>query len=253
MRKSIKLFALVAAFGMMTVSVSAKDYVDGDTWSAEFNGSQLTDNFNADTTHSVMDSMFSGMQPGDSAEVTVNLKNTSKNPADFYMKNEVLNSFEKSSETSGGAYSYDLTYVPAAGATRSIYSSDTVGGEDKTDPALAGMKEATDALADYIFLESVPAGKSAKLVLKVTMDGESQMNNYEDTQANLYIKFAVEVPPTNTPKPDEKVIYEKNDRVIYLPNTGDDSNLPLYGGIFGVSLLLVLYAVYRLRKTSKEG
>ena len=256
-KKLVSLVSAVSILGM-TVNVFADDTSYGP-WKVSFDGTKITEYDTAGNATSFggtdsIQNALNGMQPGDSVEITINVENTNKTYADWYLQNDVLLNFEDSTNASGGAYTYDLTYTTSTGGTNVLFSSDSVGGEhSSTTPTEAGegLEEATNALDDYIFLEEMPSGKSGKVTLRVSLDGETQGNNYQVTAAKLNMLFAVEVPPTKTPEPKEEVIVRRQDRIIYLPNTGDDSNILLYIGAFFVSLYIMVYAGWRLKRASK--
>ena len=70
-------------------------------------------------------------------------------------------------------------------------ASETVGSEDTTGGV--GLHQATGALEDYFYLDSLKSGERAVVTLKITLDGESQGNSYQDTKADLQLKFAAEI------------------------------------------------------------
>ena len=180
-------------------------------------------------------SSLAGLQPGDDVTIVITLKNENANDADWYLKNEVLKSLEDESKASGGAYTYTLTY---SGRSTPLYDSDTVGGED-VSPAGEGLHEATNALKDYIFLDTIKAGQTASVTLKVALDGESQLNAYNSTAARLKMKFAVEGKESGVVK------------------TGDEANiLPLFIVMVVSGLLMLWLAIIGLRehrRAIKEG
>ena len=55
-----------------------------------------------------------------------------------------------------------------------------------------GLHEATSALKDYFYLDTLTTGQTGKVTLNVALDGESQGNRYQDTLADLQMNFAVE-------------------------------------------------------------
>ena len=103
MKKLIGLFTMFALLLSMTVTAFAMDYTTD--WTVEYNGTKLTSTFDK----AAVDKVLSSMMPGDSAVLTVTLKNSGSKNTDFWMSNEVLKNFEESSEA-GGAYKYKLTY-----------------------------------------------------------------------------------------------------------------------------------------------
>jgi len=186
---------------------------------------------------------ISGLQPGDDITFTVNLNHSNSKQADWYMSNEVIKSLEAGA-AEGSAYEYLLTYEGAdSSSSRTLYDSQAVGGDNTS-----GLKEATDAggLEDFFFLERLSKNDSATVKLKVTLDGETEGNDYFDTIARLKMKFAVEpvdttTPPNNTPPKTPSV------------QTGDDTNLFPFYVIMGASgLLLLIVAIASVRRRKRE-
>lgn len=193
------------------------------------------------TENNIMDSNFSsariaeavaGLQPGDDITFRVALENKNKAGTEWYMSNEILYSLEDRSGTaSGGAYSYDLIYV-SGGSRQVLFSSDTVGGEGD-QPSGEGLHGATDALEDYIYLDTLENGKSGRIELTVGLDGETQGNSYQDTLADLKLSFAVTPAPEPiiipgrpwTPEPqeppDEDIPDEPVPQTPWIVKTGD--------------------------------
>ena len=228
-----------------------------NTWKVRFTKkNKMVSTFNS----SQFDDVIDEMQPGDSVTFTVDLKNQNKETTRWYMSNEVLKSLEevtknKKSAASSGAYEYVLTYINSAGTAKEIYNSETVGGEDEDDTiedSLEGLNEATDNLEDYFYLDTLKKGKGGQVTLKVALDGETQGNAYEDTVAQLALRFAVELNETPTtpttptnPTPSNNIV-----------KTGDETQLSpmiIMAGISGLVLLLLAIYGVKVRKDQKKG
>ena len=105
-----------------SVSVWAEDRQGASGWQVTFDGKKMESNF----TSADMSNEAGAMQPGDSVELTVTIKNTFDGQADWYMKNEVLESLEDAGDAAGGAYDYLLTYTDIKGQTTTLYSSESL-------------------------------------------------------------------------------------------------------------------------------
>lgn len=261
MRK--KLMGLLLAFSLVSAAsmeTRADELTGKEGWQVTFTSErQMVDNF----TKGEMDDAISDMEPGDSILLTINLKNDNKEEVtDWYMLNEVVHSLEDRSAntgTTGGAYTYILTYIDKNGTAEVLFSSDTIGGE--TAEGEEGLHAATNALENYFFLDTLNPGESAKITLQVALDGETQGNDYQNTLADLQMRYAVEVRPGPT------TVYEENPGPDPTPTpppstttivkTGDDTNLLPYviamasSGI--VFLMLGIYGVRKNRKDKKEA
>ena len=150
---------LCAALGVVAVSATpalAKTY--NEKWTVEFTGDKMVDEGTANITKTL-----SGMQPGDSACFTIQLKEGPQGNADWYMRNKVLStmedSFANANERSGGSCSYKLTYRNPKGEDKIILTNEVASGDKGT--------------------------------------GETHGNTYFDTDASVQLAFAAE--PTEEP------------------------------------------------------
>lgn len=241
MKKRILSLAMAACMLIgASLTAQAEDFQSGDGWDVTFDGKKIENSFtSADIDRAIYDIL-----PGDSIEIHLGLKNTSEKSADWYMTNEVLQSLEDSTSVAeGGAYTYVLQYVDAAGEAHVLYSSEAVGGE-KESAAGEGLHEATDSLEDYFFLGRMEAGKSGEIVLKVALEGETQGNAYQNTLARLQMNFAVE--PT----------VEGSNRVEHIVKTiktGDNAKVIVFVIVtFAAGLVCLIFAFGKLKKRDKN-
>lgn len=235
----IKLWGTAVA-----MDVRAEDYHGEDGWTVSFTAeSAMESNFRT----ADMDDAVSGLQPGDTITFELDLKNENSTATDWYMTNKVLYSLEDRSAnrgTAGGAYTYVLSYRDHNGEETLLFSSDTVGGENISAGG-EGLHEATGALEDYFYLDTLTTGQVGSISLVVSLDGETQGNDYQDTLADLQMNFAVELNVTPTE--------EEQSRRTNIVKTSDESDL---GGLFAAmtvsGVLLLGMAVYSLRQGRKE-
>ena len=203
MRKKILCLFMAAALSLgAPCPAYAEDHEGSRNWKVQFDGSKMNSNFSS----SDLAEEISSIQPGDSIRFQVLVENSSGEAANWYMTNQVLSTLEDQSEASGGSYTYQLVYVSAAGVEDVLYSSDAVGGEESEENAPEGLRQATDSLEDFFFLDTLDSGQQGTVYLTVKLDGESQGNAYQDTLAQLQMNFAVEqaadpVEVTVTPTP----------------------------------------------------
>lgn len=243
-----KLFAAVAA-ALLTVcmicSVSAETLYGSSEWKISFTDEdKLESNFKT----ADLDEVVYGMQPGDRVILTMSLENKNDTAADWYMTNEVLYSLEdrsSDSSTGGGAYTYILTYTDKDGTEKTLFSSDTVGG-DNINPDGEGLKGATSALKDYFYLDTMSTGQSGTVRLEVALDGETQGNSYQDTLADLQMNFAVS-PGGNASGTSEPNVPTE------IIKTGDETDISpfvLTACITGSLLLIIAFIGKREDKQS---
>ena len=180
------------------------------------------------------------LQPGDDVTYTLSVVNQNSETAEWYLKNSFIKSLEDGNPVaSGGAYGYRLSFIRPDGTEIDLFSSDTVGGE-KVSPAGVGLHEADSALKEYFFFARLESGQSGTVVLRVSFEGESLGNSYQDTLAELLISFAVA---------------PENGDSGSVVKTGDDAPIiPLYIVMCVSGLLLLAVFVFTLfRHKKKKG
>lgn len=239
-----KVFVCLLCLALMlglSVSAGAESFTGGDNWRVAFTQEHAMESTfrTAD-----LDDAVSGLQPGDDITFTLRLSNDSEAVTDWYMTNRVLYSLEDRSTnaaTAGGAYTYFLSYTNAAGEENVLFSSDTVGGEHVSE-AGEGLHEATDALQDFFYLDTLSGSQAGTIVLRVALEGETQGNDYQDTLADLAMNFAVELKEA-APEPGAPRIIVK---------TGDDRNLlPYYVAMAVSGVLLLILAIDNVRRRAR--
>lgn len=222
-------------------------------WQVTFTNKQkMVSNFKT----SDLNDEVSKMQPGDRVVLTMRLKNEDSNETDWYMTNKVLDSLEASTQASaanGGAYSYRLTYQNPKGEESLLYDSERVGGENESRSRAAariGLEEATAALEDYFILDTLKKGESGIITLIVGLDGETLVNDYQDTLADLTMNFAVERRPSpeNSTREPREVTIVRADTV----RTADDNQLLLYTALLLTSGMLLLLLTLYCRKVMRK-
>lgn len=252
-RLAAAALALVLAT-LVTVTAYAEEIEGAKDWKVSFSDeNRMESNFRS----ADIDEAVAGIQPGDSIEFHVALENNNDSATEWYMTNEILYSLEdrsRNSGTSGGAYEYELTYVAPDGSTRVLFSSDTVGGEI-VSAAGEGLHEATDALKDFFYLDTLEKGRKGHIYLRVKLDGETQGNDYQDTLADIQLNFAVTdaaavTPPSTTAPPPTKPS-------SWIVKTGDELKLSAATFAMGASgivlLALAVWGNYDRRKSRKGG
>ena len=244
MKNRIKEICLAAALILTlssAVTVLAEDRQGPSGWQVTFDGKKMERNFSS----SDMSNEAGQMQPGDSVEFTVTLKSTYDGKTDWYMKNEVLESLEDAGNAAGGAYDYLLTYTDTSGQTTNLYSSEKFGGEGKINGV--GLHGATTTLQNYFYLDRLGSGETGVVKLKVALDGETLVNDYQNTLARLQMDFATEL-VDNTPGDTTNLRPDRN-----AVKTGDDTEIMRYLLIMLVSgMVLFVGAILLLRRQNEE-
>ena len=227
-----KIFSLFLLF-VMFCSISASAFAVENTKSLQItflaNGQMDNGGVNSNT----IQESVAGMQPGDTTTFEITILNANANATRWYMWNRVLDSLEQSARAGlaqGGAYSYILRYD---GPTlhQEIFNSDKLGGTEEEGAASwrTGLQQATADLEEYFFLDTLNSGERGKVTLTVYLEGETQGNDYQNTVADLQMRFGVETIGNNQRS---------------AVKTGDENNLtPYYIAMVVVGLLFLYLAL----------
>ena len=247
-RKILPVLALALAL-IAGMSWSALAESNGYDWSCKYNGSKITSDF---SSQEIADAI-SNLQPGDDATFTVVYKNDTSESTDWYMENSIAQTLEKTKaakkvkgtgSAENGGYTYELTHYNKSGKKNVLFSSDKVGGEAKVN-SKEGLEPATNALDDWFYIDTLKKDESGKVVLHVAFDGETEVNDYMDTDGELNVRFAVEKTPEGTtpPPPSRKII-----------KTGDESRLLMWAVIgIGAGLLMLVLAFFSRKRDEKAA
>ena len=233
MRKRIATIclALIALLVFPVMTAYADEFQGAEGWKVSYDGSSITSNFKAGE----ISEAIANLQPDDSITFTINVENTTGDETNWWLRNDVIKSFEDNSSASDGAYTYRLTYTDSKGKETVIYDSDAVGGESKKGGE--GLHQATGALKDFFFLEKMDGKGTGKVTLTVALDGETQGNAYQNANAVIDLVFAV----------------EKAGQVS-MTKTGDPTDLStVYLICAAAAVIMLLLALTRSRKQAKEG
>lgn len=239
MKKKSFLVALLLILNITTVAFAEETVTDAGY--CEFTGDEMKSSFDSKQVAVSV----SEMEPGDAVNFQVKILNSADFDTNWYMSNTVLSSLEQSqSVAENGGYTYKLTYTDKNGNITVLYDSDNVGGE-KESTAGVGLNEATDSLDEFFFLSKLSGSDSGVVDLRVSLDGESQGNIYQDTLAALMMNFAVEKDVETPPK-----TYKTNT----TPKRVKTGDVWMAGSVVGLvaGVALISYAIVRRRREEKN-
>lgn len=268
MRKRMMCLLMTA---VLSIGAAAPAYAEvhkgSKGWLVNFDGSKMDSNFSS----SEMAEDIYSIQPGDSIELEVAVKNSSGDTTDWYMTNEVLATLEESQNAAGGgAYAYRLVYRAPDGTEDVLYDSEAIGGEGYKKAAGEGLHQATDSLEDYFFMGTLRSSEEGLVSLTVKLDGESQGNTYQDTLAQLQMNFAVEkariqetgrdreitITPTPIANTVRRTLQQDSHNIIARSvKTGDPTDILPYcvaALAAGIALLAVGIAIIKRRQNDEE-
>ena len=226
--------------GSMTVLAESSDY-EGE---CKYNGKTIESDFTSASVAKAVEDL----QPGDDVTFAVTFTNECKDKTDWYMENSIVRTLEKTTakkkvsgtgKAENGGYTYELIHYDKNGEEDVLFSNEKVGGENGkvADPKdsskeLEGLEPATSALDDWFFVETLAQDEEGMVVLHVAFDGETEVNDYMDTDGELNLRFAVE----KETKPGTSV------------KTGDQSRLIMWSAICLLSGTLLLILAWLLRR-----
>lgn len=238
---SILAIALITGAAMVSADASAlSNKIDGSCY---YDGNKIISDFDSGKVSTAI----TNLQPGDDVTFTVEYTNRSSDSTDWYMSNKVIQTLEKANAAKkvkgtgtpeNGGYTYTLDHTDKNGKTTTLFSNAKVGGEAK--PAgMQGLEQATNALDEWFFIQTLNKGESGIVTLKVAFEGETEVNDYMDTYGEVMLKFAVEKTPIGAGK-----TYSGKGVA-----TGDTANLwPWVIAMLIAGLLLLLLALGSRRK-----
>lgn len=250
MKNSIKTMVLLIVCIMSVLIAAECSFAESKKYNgkAYFDGKAVKSTFK---TGEVADAI-SELQPGDDVTFRVKYTNRHKEETDWYLENEVLQTLEKADaarkvpEGTGtpenGGYTYELIHKDKNGKKQVLFSNSKVGGEAK--PAdMEGLEQATNALDDWFYLQSLGYKESGELTLSIKFDGETEVNDYMDTNGGVMLRFGVEIKKHN--KNSEEPEYKQKVK------TGDYNMLALYAAMAMIGLILLIIVWRRMR--SEQG
>ncbi len=246
-KTAVLLIAAVMALAMSGGSVFADSTkIDGE---AVFDGNDIQSSLDEGEVVKA----FRDLQPGDDITVSVEYRNEYGKSTDWYMANEVVQTLEKTDKAKivqgtdtaeNGGYTYSLIQTDKDGKETVLFSNEEVGG-DARPGGMEGLEQATNALDEWFYLETLEEGKSGVVTLSVKFDGETEVNDYMETEGEVLMRFAVEL--TKAGGTDKKKHEEKNGT-----KTGDLFPLWVFFLLMmlsGIAMLLLLLK----RKHDSEG
>ena len=246
--KKLTLLLSVALAAVLTATpvLAESKEINGSCY---FNGTKIVSDY---TSQEIADAV-TNLQPGDDVSFTVTYTNSYKETTDWYMENRILQTLEKASaskrvsgtgKAENGAYTYELIHYNKNGVPEVLFSNREVGGEAVVG-GMEGLEQATNALDEWFYIQTLKQGETGRVVLKVAFDGETEVNDYMDTDGGLAVRFAVELNKTSGTNEAKKV-------GLTAVKTGDPTNTPLMIGALVAGIVLLIVAL-RLRKKEKDN
>lgn len=252
MRKNVKISVLLAAALIVVFAAAEGAFAESKVYngSAYFDGKSIKSTFKTST---VADAV-TNLQPGDDVSFRVKYTNKYNESTDWYMANEVIQTLEKADAAKkvpkgtgtpeNGGYTYELIHKDKNGVKTILFSNSEVGGDAK--PAkMEGLEQATNALDDWFYIQTLKKGESGQLTLNVAFEGETEVNDYMDTDGGLMLRFAVELTGSDgssAPPENDKPKYQQRIK------TGDMTMLWMYIAMLLAGLVMLVIVLKKMKK-----
>lgn len=248
----VLLLTLVLVSSMSGAALAESSSYEGV---CSFTGSKMVSSFSSAEVARAVENL----QPGDDVTFTVTYKNLYGDDTDWYMENSVIRTLENTDkrkknayvtgndDAENGGYTYELTQYSASGEKKVLFSNSRLGGDEGTVPKLnggsgnmTGLEPATNALDEWFFIDTLAKNETGKVVLHVAFDGETEVNDYMDTNGELNLRFAVELPESGS----------RNKKTV---KTGDQTNLIRWAVICLASGILLFMLFLISRRKDREA
>ena len=112
-------------------------------------------------------------------------------------------------------------------------------------------------LDEHFYIDRLNAGEAGLVSLSISLDGETQGNDYQTTLAKLQMDFAVEKVSEVTHKEVEKIETPKKviqrEIVTTAVKTGDASQIALFSAVALVSGVALITVAVKQAKGRKKG
>ena len=105
------------------------------------------------------------------------------------------------------------------------------------------MLQATNATGKFFFIQELKPGKSAKTILRVGFDGETEVNDYMNTEGSLLVQYAVE----------KKHTKKKVKTVVSKTRTGDTTQIILFVCLMAAAVIVGLIAIIMWRRDRRRA
>lgn len=255
MKKIMFVFGLIASLllGMNTAAFAE------ETPTATFDGSKEIKYNYSDTSQ--FGSAFEGMLPGEERTQEILLKNEYDRSVNFFMQQEVLQSFEDTVNASGAAYEISLALVKGE-EKNVIFGGDGADGAGRVGGDGEGLANLNEAVDGWIYLTALAPGETASLQMSVMLDGESNTNEYQSASGTFDFQFRATYDDPETVYQKGETTYVRKEvkgedvvsRIIRTVKTGDNAPVLLLSAVGAAALLLiVVLLIVRRKKDRKAG
>ena len=129
----------------------------------------------------------------------------------------------------------------AAGFVHGADAEETLLRDVRAELAKELFEPVSFNIGDYFFIQELKPYQSGQTVLHVSFEGESEVNDYMDTEGALMVKYAVE----KKAKGEKKTIYSHT-------KTGDNMDLLKLLALMSAAVLVAILAILSWRRDRRE-
>lgn len=177
---------------------------------------------------------FTGMQPGESRDITITLRNDDYNEMKFYMSADILDNIaEKGNQ--------EAVYVMNIAKDGNTFFETIVGNEEN-----AAGKEYLDE-NNNILLSTLAKGEQTEVTISLTLDGDSAGNDYMNESGNIQLIFSAATPeePETIIETVKKYVTGSGSSTYKAGKvkTGDESPVFVFGllAVFSAAVIGIMY------------
>lgn len=253
MKKIMFVFGLIASLLLgMNTAVFAEE-----TPTATFDGSKEIKYNYSDTGN--FGTAFEGMLPGEERTQEILLKNAYDRSVNFFLQQEVIQSFEDTVDASGAAYEIMLALV-RGDETTVIFGGSEEDGSGRIGGDENGLANLNDAVDGWIYLTALEPEETASLQLTVKLDGESNTNEYQSASGIFDFQFRATYDDPETVYQKGETTYVKKEvkgedvvtKIVRTVKTGDNAPVLLLSAAAAAAVLLMVILLIVRRKKEKE-
>lgn len=248
-KRGFILISLLFAFAMALPAAAA------DKAAVTYSGDG--DNFDL-SNEAALTGAFDDMEPGETREAAVTLRNESDKKMNFYFSGQVLDNFAENG-AAGEDGDQQAIYTIALNRSGETVFEGIVGSKNNTEIQNQQLADSLgmDFLKENTLIAALDSGESTEFSIVIKLDGDSVGNAYQYTEGSFEFRFAVgdaaKGPQTITEK--KTIINRVTDKAantIKSIKTGDKATIIPMAVIAAAALILIIVILIKKRKSREE-
>lgn len=183
---------------------------------------------------------FSDMEPGESRDLQLTLKNDHTDEMQFYMSAEILDNIAVKADKNA-VYDFEIS------KNEEIFFTAVIGGGNERNIS-QGEEQLTGD--NNILLDTLKKGEENKIMITLTLDGDSAENLYMSQSGEIQFLFTVAAPDdsgTVVHQTVTKYLQGAGQKIIKRVKTGDNISVGIFAAA-AISLLVIIAVIIKKRK-----